>query len=81
LQPTKASKYEANAFHNMGAIVGTRGNMDESFEFDHRSLAIRSEIGDKKGTGRSLANIGSKLHTQGNPAKGLKHYNEALTYF
>ncbi|MFY0674148.1 MAG: tetratricopeptide repeat protein [Bacteroidia bacterium] len=74
-------KYQANALHNMALAYHQQLNSEKSLELNQQSLAIREEIGHKKGIGRSLANIGGIHRARGDNATALIHYKRALKYF
>ncbi|HBL58690.1 MAG TPA: hypothetical protein DDZ80_09285, partial [Cyanobacteria bacterium UBA8803] len=42
------------------------------------SLAIAWEIGDRKGEGISLRNLGNACHAQGNYAQAIKYHQQSL---
>ena len=74
-------KYQANAFHNLALSMTHTGQLDKGFDLNSQSLAIREAIGDKKGTGRSLANIGLIYRAKKNYLLALNHYKSALVNF
>jgi class 3 adenylate cyclase len=74
-------KYQANALHNMALPLTHTGRMDEGLDLNSQSLAIREEIGDTKGVGRSLANIGLIYRIKKNYVLALDHYKRALVNF
>ena len=74
-------KYQADALHEMAGAEMYRTNFEKCLAFNNRSLALRKEIGDKRGIGRSLANIGVYYRLTQDNINGLTFLEKALTYF
>lgn len=78
----KASiRYEAIGLHNMASVELYRGNIDRSLELNQQSLALRKEIQDIRGIGRSLGNIGKIYGGLHNSKLALDYLNDALVHF
>ena len=57
-------KYISNALNIQGASFYIRSNYEKALEYYEKSLKINEEIGDKKGMGASLGNIGNIYQNQ-----------------
>jgi len=62
----------------LGNIHLVHGNYAEALEKYERSLAIRSELGDKKRIAESLHQLGVIHHEQGNYAEAQDKYEQSL---
>ncbi|MDM8554850.1 CHAT domain-containing protein, partial [Desulfococcaceae bacterium HSG7] len=59
---------------NIGVVYSNLGRYDEALTYHEQALAIKKEIGDRRGMGISLNNIGAVY-------ANLGRYDQALTYF
>jgi serine phosphatase RsbU (regulator of sigma subunit) len=74
-------KILGSALGNIGIIYKAQGNISKALEFNHKSLNIRKEIGDKLGIANSLNNIGVIYQNQGDIPKALDYYHRSLKIY
>ncbi|MGB5972830.1 MAG: CHAT domain-containing protein, partial [Nodosilinea sp.] len=72
---------EGVSLNNIGGIYSSLGQYQQALEYYERSLAIRTEIGDRSGEGVSLNNIGFIYSSLSEPAKALERYQQSLAIF
>lgn len=68
----------AFALNNMGFIYKDLGNITTALDYFNRSLALKEEIGDKKGMAVSYSNIGYIFKNQGDIPTALEYYHKGL---
>jgi len=56
----------------------SQGDILKALEYYSKSLKLREEIGDKRGTANSLNNIGIIYQNQGDLSKALEYYRKSL---
>src|SRR5438105_641220 len=61
----------AQRLHNIGRAYKDLGQLDSALSYDRRALAVRRELGDRRGEGATLGAIG-------NAHLGLEHPDSAL---
>ncbi|HEY9874919.1 MAG TPA: CHAT domain-containing protein, partial [Candidatus Obscuribacterales bacterium] len=64
---------------NIGLVYSELGQHEQALQFYQQSLAIRREIDDKAGIGKSLHNIGLAYDEMGQNSKALELYQQALS--
>ena len=69
---------KANIQQAMGIAYGMLNKPDEALQNYQASLAIKKEIGDKRGVGASLEQIASVQDSMGHPDAALASYKQAL---
>jgi len=74
----KRKKDMALAHNTQGAALDKKGDYIYAIEYYKKSLEIRLELQDKRGTAASLNNIGSIYRNQGDDAKALQFFLESL---
>jgi tetratricopeptide (TPR) repeat protein len=55
----------ADAYSNLGIIMGTRGNLDGAEAMHHKALDFNAKLGRLEGTARAYNNLGIILRTRG----------------
>ena len=63
------SRAKGGTLNNIGVVYKSRGQYQEALEYYERSLAIKTKLGDVKGEGFTLTNIGANEHVVG-PVSG-----------
>ncbi|MDV3351703.1 tetratricopeptide repeat protein [Leptothoe sp. LEGE 181152] len=69
---------EADRLNAEGIEQYNQANYPEALELFQQSLAIRQDIGDRRGVGASLNNIGFIYDSQGDYPQALDYYQQAL---
>ncbi|MFY0675506.1 MAG: tetratricopeptide repeat protein [Bacteroidia bacterium] len=80
-QHKNSKKYEANAYHFLGYHHIQRNDKDSAFAYYAKSLAIRQEIKDTLGLGRSYGNIGGFYQNTGDYEKSVENLKKSIHYF
>jgi signal transduction histidine kinase len=75
---TENSKGIADALNRLGNAEYMRGNHPEAIDFYFRSLAVRLEIGDYRGTLGSYYNLYLAYNNSGQPATAIEYVRKAL---
>ncbi len=68
----------AKALNTQGVSFGLRANYQEAVSYYTKSLAIRREIGDRRGVANTLGNIGLSQREQGNFVEAIQNFTESL---
>ncbi len=63
---------------NLGSAYYLLGDTQKGIEYYERALAITREIGDRRGEGNSLANLGLALDKLGHRDQAIRFTREAL---
>ncbi|KKM20337.1 hypothetical protein LCGC14_1646480, partial [marine sediment metagenome] len=71
-------EFKATIANNIGGIISTWENLDDSLKQVHDSLNIRQEIGDLRGVADCYRNLGDIFFHQNEYTKALESYNEEL---
>ena len=74
----KDKEREANLFNNKGVIFRQKGDLDQALRLFEACLAIKEEIGEKRGIGLALNNIGNIFLNKGEFDKALEFYEKSL---
>jgi predicted ATPase/DNA-binding XRE family transcriptional regulator len=72
------SPFRAKALSAAGMLVTVHGDYGSGRSLHEESLAIRREIGDKRGIGISLNHLGTMAHEQGDYATARSLFEESL---
>src|SRR5215510_810621 len=72
---------EATAFHNIGVVYNSLGEMQKALEKHNEALPIFRAIGDRVGEAIALDNIGMVYDSLGDMRKSLETRTEALPIF
>jgi len=59
-------------------VYYNKGEYDKTLEYFDKSLKIREELGDKRGMGATLSNIGAVYADKGDYDKALEYYDRSL---
>ena len=62
----------------MGMIYADLGEARKAIEYYEQALAIAREIGDRRGEGASLGNLGRAYADLGDARKAIEYYEQAL---
>jgi predicted ATPase len=71
----------ANALHGAGSLAWAQGDYVKSQALYEQSLALRRNVGDKRGIAASLNNLGTVAQSQQDRATAQRFYEEALALF
>jgi tetratricopeptide (TPR) repeat protein len=71
-------KFEADELNRQGRRLNQQARYLEALEYYERSLAIRQEIGDRRGEAILLNNIGLVYNNLGQYEQALSYYQQAL---
>ena len=63
----------------MGSLSRRQGNYEQALIYYKRSLKLKKTIGDKKGIGNTLNNIGNIYFTRKNYEQAISYYQKSLT--
>ena len=72
-QPTYAGSVD-----NLGNVYCSLGQYPQALDCHQRALAIRRDLGDRRGEASSVGNLGSVYHSLGQYPQALDHYQQAL---
>jgi len=68
----------ASALNNIGSTLNQQGKYKEALKYHERSLALKKELGNKKGMSTSLNNIGFVYMYQVNISKAMEYFHQSL---
>jgi len=71
---------EANLFYYLGLAQDVLGRKSEALDYYQQALAIRREVGDRRGEGRTLNNLGVAYNSL-NKKQALDYYQQALAIY
>ncbi len=74
----KDKERKANLLNNKGVIHRQKGELDEALKLYKDCLAIKEEIGEKRGIALSLNNIGVIYNQKGELGKALEYWEKSL---
>jgi tetratricopeptide (TPR) repeat protein len=77
-QPQSQRLFRAKALNGAGNLAYMEGDYAAARALHEESLAIKRDLGDKRGIAISLNNLGSVTHTQGDYAAARSLYEESL---
>ncbi|WP_458789459.1 CHAT domain-containing protein, partial [Adonisia turfae] len=66
------------SLNNIGGIYDSQGDYIQALDYYQQSLAIRQDIGDRRGEGMMLNNIGGIYDSQGDYIQALDYYQQSL---
>ncbi|WP_394793811.1 ATP-binding protein [Armatimonas sp.] len=72
------TRARADALHGAATLAATQNDYDVAESYNRQSLEIRREIGDKKGIGGSLNNLGNAAFFQGDHDTARAFHEESL---
>ncbi|MEO1353011.1 MAG: tetratricopeptide repeat protein, partial [Cyanobacteria bacterium J06635_15] len=68
----------ANICHNLGASCQSLGDYRQAIDYQHQSLAIQREIGDRSGEATSLGNLGNAYQSLGDYQQAIDYQHQSL---
>src|SRR4029453_18379222 len=75
----EAAESRAKALITAGSLAYRQGDYETARSLHEESLAIRRQLGDRRGIAASLHNLGLVAHRQGDHAAARSLYEESLT--
>lgn len=76
-----APELRAEALNAAGNLARVQGDYDRAIAYHEESLALRRQLGDTCGIGRSLNNLGAVARDRGDSARTLELCQESLQLF
>ena len=73
-----APDQEATLYVNLGAVYDVLGKKPEALDYYRQALAIRREVGDRRGEGVTLYNLGRVYNSLGQKPEALDYFQQAL---
>jgi predicted ATPase/DNA-binding SARP family transcriptional activator len=77
-QTAGSSSGRSEALHCAGALAWEQGDFDASRQYYSQSLAIKRELGDRRGIAGALSNLGVLALAQGDPDTAMSFQQESL---
>ncbi len=65
-------------YNNLGLVYDNLGQKQEALRYYQQALAIRTEVGDRRGEGTTLNNLGAVYDALGQEQETLRYYQLAL---